>query len=837
MTRASAAHNPGVSLFPFLAVLICTMGVMMLLLVIINRPGAAAIDDSTPPPDAIFEEGGKGSAATLASGNGGASSAANDELQSAREMLDWRISQLETSREKTIGDLRNERLRLATVEDGMRKLHDQWELVKKAVGDLAQADNAKDHDKQSVAAFVDRLKSDLNATHDRIGKAVQEARTEPPAYAIVPYDGPNGTRRQPIYIECRNDAVVLQPEGIELTEDDFKGPPGPGNPLASTIRAARDYLAGGTAPTPGREPYPLLIVRSDGIVAFYMARAAMSSWASEYGYELIESDRKLVFQPPNPQLAQLEKATLTDARQRYAWFATTRTGQEQRNRRASGPCIAPLGPAESSAKAKHRWPMPTAGRRVPAAAHRDSALLATDLPAAEPAADTAWNGRAQEWRRWMAEPANGKALGPGIGGHRNGANGLAGGPGGAVAVRSRQRAMACRQRRPGRTTGYGPCRATAVGLHGGGRRFGRRADRFGLSGARRSSAMVTGKRRPARLVVPAMDRAQPFRRRHRRLRQVAGTGTGGQGSGYLGLSGDGGPSGSGSGNGTGVAGGGPNGGPGIGPGIGSGVGPTGVAGGQPAGGSGIPALEAAESAGTGSEPAAGGGSGVTGYGRAASGGTGVAECQRQRQPAYPGGTSGYNPSGTQKLATTAGFSGTVATNSPGGLQWKQRRARRQFVEPAERLAGGSAVPTRRRSKLHAATGLAHQRSHARPIRRRRRIVDRVRWRRRLAIRAALSMSMNKHQSQPQHSSSDVYNINATPYPLAIRSRRSRIRENTFPAAANVSYPTSRNRPTTMRPRRTTVSPKSAATIGAFPRRRNCRRPSRGRSTSNAAAMV
>ena len=76
MRRASAAHNPGVSLFPFLAVLICTMGVMMLLLVIINRPGAAAIDDSEPPPGAVFEEGGKGSAATIASGNGGAASAA-----------------------------------------------------------------------------------------------------------------------------------------------------------------------------------------------------------------------------------------------------------------------------------------------------------------------------------------------------------------------------------------------------------------------------------------------------------------------------------------------------------------------------------------------------------------------------------------------------------------------------------------------------------------------------------------------------------------------------------------------------------------------------------------
>ena len=98
---------------------------------------------------------------------------------------------------------------------------------------------------------------------------------EPPAYAIVPYDGPNGTRRQPIYIECRSDAIVLQPEGIEFTEHDFKAPRPRQSAGVDDSRRA-DYLAGGTAPVPGREPYPLLIVRSDGIEAFYLARSAMS---------------------------------------------------------------------------------------------------------------------------------------------------------------------------------------------------------------------------------------------------------------------------------------------------------------------------------------------------------------------------------------------------------------------------------------------------------------------------------------------------------------------------------------------------------------------------------
>ena len=35
----------------------------------------------------------------------------------------------------------------------------------------------------------------------------------PTSYAIVPYDGPNGTHRRPIYIECTAQGVILQPEG------------------------------------------------------------------------------------------------------------------------------------------------------------------------------------------------------------------------------------------------------------------------------------------------------------------------------------------------------------------------------------------------------------------------------------------------------------------------------------------------------------------------------------------------------------------------------------------------------------------------------------------------
>ena len=107
------------------------------------------------------------------------------------------------------------------------------------------------------------------------------------SFAIIPYEGPNQTRRRPIYIECRGDeAIFLQPENVQLSPDDFTGATANGNPLASALRAAREYLVRNRVSNSddAGEPYPLLLVRPEGVSNYYLAREAMQSWASDFSY-------------------------------------------------------------------------------------------------------------------------------------------------------------------------------------------------------------------------------------------------------------------------------------------------------------------------------------------------------------------------------------------------------------------------------------------------------------------------------------------------------------------------------------------------------------------------
>ena len=339
MNRSRIREGVAISLFPFLAVLLCTMGALLVLLVLFG-----------------YSAGQQDKAAAAAEAE-----AAAAELRLAIENLSWRRDQLAGMRAKTGADLESLRLRLAGIEENSRGLADELKQLEKLGRKLAAAEDDGSPDPAKLVT----LEAELEAAQKRLAEARKDRDARPPAYAVVPYEGSGGTRRRPLFIECSLDGVFLQPEGIRLNPSDFEGPSGPGNPLASALRAAREYLAGQAVSQddPALRPYPLLLVRPSGVMAYYAARESIASWGSDFGYQLIDEDWRLAFPKKDLALQDVEMQAINEARERLQWLAQTRSTM-RRNKPAAkqyrassvrGGVVAEGGPSVLGDQSRWDW--------------------------------------------------------------------------------------------------------------------------------------------------------------------------------------------------------------------------------------------------------------------------------------------------------------------------------------------------------------------------------------------------------------------------------------------------------------------------------------------------
>ena len=335
MSRRRPGAGATISLFPFLAVLLCTMGSLLVLLVIFSRRA----QESQAAAARVAEQ------------------ARGEELELARDEFRWRLEHLQGVRERTTADLARERMRLAGVEDDARTLADELDALERRA--LALEEVGPGADAEAVADAERRLA----AARAALEEARKGGAKKAPAYAVVPYEGANGTRRRPLYVECCIDGVFLQPEGIRLGPGDFEGPPGPGNPLASALRAAREHLARGPQESgdPDEQPYPLLLVRPSGVMAYYAAREALVSWGSEFGYQFVDEDWQLRYPPADPALADAEQRAIEESRRRLEWLAQVRPArparptQQYRASTTRGGVVAEGGPSVLGDRSRFDW--------------------------------------------------------------------------------------------------------------------------------------------------------------------------------------------------------------------------------------------------------------------------------------------------------------------------------------------------------------------------------------------------------------------------------------------------------------------------------------------------
>ena len=298
----------GMALFPFLAVLICTMGALIVLLVmILHQANAHAASIQAASMQAAIAQQAESD-----------SMVATDQ-DAARELQET-VDKLRELREEQARRVADARLALGHLEDHLRDLEDRGTQLQAQLKALTDSSSHQTQDIEQIQSQIATMKQRIAAVSAELKRTREEARGRPKSYSLIAYEGPNGTRRRPIYIECSEEGISLRPENLLLMEQDFAGQLGSGNPLDACLRAVREYLSA-QGPSNDGEPYPLLVVRPSGVLNYSLARAAMKSWENEFGYELLDEETMLEYPPADPELERILIKTLADAKQRQQTLA------------------------------------------------------------------------------------------------------------------------------------------------------------------------------------------------------------------------------------------------------------------------------------------------------------------------------------------------------------------------------------------------------------------------------------------------------------------------------------------------------------------------------------
>ncbi len=262
------------ALFPFLAVLLCTIGALVLILVLTVANSHASAKREAE--DAM----------TNVKDSSDIMQVVSEELVAQREDMKSKVER----RRRDLADIENHIARLTKTLD---QLVDKLDRIHSQVAATETDDSEKSAEIAELQKEIDEKKKDLV-------DEIEKQKKRKPAFAVIPYTGSNGTSRRPVYLECTKQGVVVQPEGLLISINDLKPPFGPGNPLDAALRVLRltyqqkDATFGISLP-----PYPLLIVRPDGIHSYALAREAMSGWDDQFGYELVDGEMELRF-PQSP---------------------------------------------------------------------------------------------------------------------------------------------------------------------------------------------------------------------------------------------------------------------------------------------------------------------------------------------------------------------------------------------------------------------------------------------------------------------------------------------------------------------------------------------------------
>ncbi|MEC9091299.1 MAG: hypothetical protein VX438_01245 [Planctomycetota bacterium] len=294
--RIFKRNQTAASLFPFLAVLICTMGAIIVLLVLVVKRADIQADQAT----AAYEE---------------AIAEQTAERQDSLERQENQVAILASLRPDLKKRLQAEKTLFGHLIEHVTRLKDEHEQL---AAELEQLDHqvVSHQDNQQVPEEIDELERSIKRAKQRLANKRKQLANVKPAFSIIPNSkGVNGTFRRPVFIECDARGVTIQPYGITLLPKDFPKSMTVGNPLDVGLLMVRDYWNQVDPNQKRGQAYPLLVVRPTGSKSFAAARKAMKSWVDEFGYELVASDVDLTYPEVDEQFKQRLQVSVERVRQ------------------------------------------------------------------------------------------------------------------------------------------------------------------------------------------------------------------------------------------------------------------------------------------------------------------------------------------------------------------------------------------------------------------------------------------------------------------------------------------------------------------------------------------
>lgn len=353
---ARRQHQNSVSLFPFLAVLVCAMGSLILLLLVMTRK--IRHDQMAEPDQAAVVSIAADVSATRQRELASLEADVNS-LQATVRILQGRVQSLEkdvlqhrnslAAKQAELAGLQAELKTAETaavsnpqgVEKELKSLREQETRL---LAELSETERALLEKRDELARAEDAAKeaeillyeksSALVTLRAQVKKADDAALASTGTETLLEFSNSTGSSRTPIVIDVTGRGFEILPNGVGISMADMESFPVRDNPLLSAVLSTHRHRSGRSVTD---EPYVLLLVRPGGSLPFYGAQRILTEAGIHYGYELLLPERTVVAGEPDLAEPPVVRVALQEAfRRRENLYANLFAITQQERERLSG---------------------------------------------------------------------------------------------------------------------------------------------------------------------------------------------------------------------------------------------------------------------------------------------------------------------------------------------------------------------------------------------------------------------------------------------------------------------------------------------------------------------